>query len=395
MRILYVCQDAGIAVFGRKGASTHIREVCRAWIALGHQVHLVCAVLGPDPDLGMGLPVSTVAPVEGKIIGADIRRVLTNRRFARALPVIVREFQPDIIYERHSLYTGAAPAAARRQGIPHILEANALLSDEQSRRLHFPGWAARREARAFRATDCLITVSPGLAAACGRWGIEPEKVHTLPMAVDPDHFAARPRAAETRAAWGWRPDDIILGYLGALTAWHRPDLLLEAAARLVSAHSTLRLLFIGGAPQHIATYRRAAADHGLGNRVMFTDAVPYAQVPALLAEVDIGVVPGAHEWSTPTKIFEYAAMGIPLVAPATENITAVVEDKRSGLLFSPGDAAALADAVARLIRDENLRREIGDAGRRRVLDRHTWRHHTGELLALCQRLIEERQSPQN
>jgi glycosyltransferase involved in cell wall biosynthesis len=392
MRILYVCQDVGVPVFGRKGASTHIREVIRAWIKMGHQVHLACAVEGPDRDHTMDVSLTVIPPPQAKMLGADLRRVLENRRFARQLPRIASEFRPDLIYERHSLYTRAAPRLARRLGIPHMLEANALLSDEQRDRLHHPGWAARRERLAFECTDCLITVSPGLAAACRNWEIPREKIHTVPMAVDPEHFRPRTRDPERRATWGWSPDHIVVGYLGALTGWHRADLLLQALAPLAEKHPQMRILFVGGAPQHVVSYREMASRLGLDGHAIFTGALPYREVPDVLAEFDIGVVPGAHQWATPTKMFEYGAMGIPLVAPGTENIHAVIDDGHNGALFEPGSEQALGEILDRLLRDEPERRRLSEAGRERVLDRHTWSHHAGQLMRMCQELVDGRRS---
>jgi glycosyltransferase involved in cell wall biosynthesis len=385
--ILYLCEDAGISVFGRKGASTHIREVCRSWLAQGHRIHMVCAEVGPDRDPSLEMEITQIAPLRSRKLGSDLRRLLTNRRFARALPAIARQFKPHVIYERHSLYTGAGLHLARRLGVPHMLEANALLSDEQSHRLRWHRWAARRERAAFEGTDCLITVSPGLSQTCRNWGASPEKIHTLPMAVDPERFLPRAHDPARRSTWGWSPDAIVVGYLGALTGWHRPDLLLEAVSRLREDHPAMRLLFVGGAPKQIADLQRLAAERGLGDRVVFTGAVPHGEVPALLAEFDIGVVPGAHQWSMPTKMMEYWAMSIPLVAPATLNLRSVVEDDRTGLLFTPDDPEALAGALSRALRDAPLRRRLAEEGREQVLREHTWMAHGARLIELCQELV--------
>ncbi|MBN1476997.1 glycosyltransferase family 4 protein [Candidatus Sumerlaeota bacterium] len=390
MRILYVCQDAGIPAFGRKGASTHIREVCRAWVNMGHRIHLVCADLGPDRDPTLDIECTTVPPLRHKLLGADLRGLLTDRRFARTLPRVAQAFRPDLIYERHSLYTGAATALAKRLGIGHILETNALLSDEQRDRLHHPRWAARRERRAFERTDCLITVSPQLAAACRAWGIPAEKIHTLPMAVDPGHFHPRPRDPAQRAQWGWTPEHTVVGYLGALTGWHRTDLLLGAAACIAERFPLMRLLFLGGSPHHTEKYRELAADMGLAERTLFLGSRPYREVPEILAEFDLGVVPGAHQWSTPTKMFEYGAMGIPFIAPGTENIRAVMDDHVTCRLFEAGEQGALAEALAQLLGDAEARRRLSEGGLARVLERHTWERHAEALLELGQAQIEAR-----
>lgn len=390
MRILHLCPDPGIALFGRKGASTHLRELCRAWTAQGHAVHACVCHSGEDAaSPPPPFRVSVVPPVRAKILGADLRHILTARRFAHALPGLAATFRPDVVYERHSLASGAGRALARRRRLPHVLEVNALLSQELAPRLHWPGLAARREHSALRAADALVVVSPGLEAACRALGIPAARLHTLPAAVDPEHFAPRGRDAERRRAWGWQPGDCVIGYLGALTRWHRPDLLVEAFARLPD-RSAARLLFIGGEPQHIPPLRQRATALGLGQAVVFAGSVPHAEVPALLAEVDVAVVPGINAWATPTKMFEYGAMGLPVVAPAEANIAAHLEDGRTALLFAPGDSAALAAALDRLLRDGALRRALGEAWRARVLARHTWAETARRLADLCQSLVAER-----
>lgn len=387
MRILHVCQDAGVPVFGRKGGSTHIRELCRAWIAGGHDVRLVAASAGEDDGGPLRDRVTVVRPSTSRLLGGDLRRVLTNRRFRRALPRLVRDLRPELVYERHSLYTGAARRLARELGVPHLLEVNAILSDELRARLHHPRWAERIERGALLGADHLIVVSEALRRRAAEWGVPESRVTLQPISVDAEHFAPRPRDPARRAAWGWQTGDVVIGYLGALTKWHQPALLVSAFARLTREQPGVRLLFLGGDEGHIVSLRegRLVPEPASGS-MRFAGSVPYAQVPGLLAEFDIGVLPGLHAWATPTKLFEYAAMGLAIVAPRTPSVEAVIEDGVTGLLFVPGDADALADALARLVADPARRHSLGEAARRDVLAKHTWAAHAARLMAIGQDL---------
>lgn len=384
MRFFHICQDAGIPVFGRKGASTHIREMCRALHQVGHEVHLVCADLGPDVDRSLGFGMTEIAPARSKKLGQDFRAMVTNWRFKRRLPALAREFRPDVIYQRHSLYTGAATHLARRLGIPHLIEVNAILSRELAHRLHHPGWALKRERAALCSADRVIAVSGHLKRECMELGVAEERIEISPISVDPDHFQPHPRSEERRREWGFAPDDVVVGYLGALTKWHRADLLIDAFSKCESEN--MRLLFIGGADHHIADLKKQADALGIGSRLHFTGSVPYAEVPTLLSEVDIGTLPGLHEWATPTKIFEYWAMGIALVAPRAESVAAVAEEGRTALVFEPGDAQSLANALNRLARDGSLRQRMGEAGREAALANHTWRRSAEQVTAMCREI---------
>ena len=145
---------------GRKGAATHVRETCHALMRYGHEVLLVTPAPG-DPS-GVCVPMEVVPAPQSKLLGADLRHVLLNRRIATALRRVIREIRPDVVYERYSLYQTAGQQACRAAGLPRILEVNTLLAQEQSRRLRFPGWAARVERRLWRREKAIIAVSTTL-----------------------------------------------------------------------------------------------------------------------------------------------------------------------------------------------------------------------------------------
>jgi glycosyltransferase involved in cell wall biosynthesis len=147
--------------------------------------------------------------------------------------------------------------------------------------------------------------------------------------------------------------------------------LLEACARLVARGIEVRCDLVGDGPDRGALLRRARR-LGLAERVHFHGACPREQVAACLRETDVAVVPsvptrdGRRE-GIPVALMEAAASGRPVVASRLSGIPEAIEDGVEGILVAPGDADALADALARLARDPGLRGRLGTAARERML----------------------------
>ena len=152
--------------------------------------------------------------------------------------------------------------------------------------------------------------------------------------------------------------------------------LLEALATLdrpeLGWHATL-----AGDGEVAATRDRVAA-LGLSARVTITGWLDEADADALLARSDLLVLPSRRE-GQPMAILEAMSAGLPVVATGVGAVAELVHDGFNGLLVPPGDAAALAGALARLVADPALRRRLGEAAHETVASRH-------ELDAFCRRL---------
>jgi glycosyltransferase involved in cell wall biosynthesis len=275
--------------------------------------------------------------------------------------------RPDAVYERFALFGWAGLTLARRYGVPHLLEVNAPLCDEQDgyERFTLTETASHVQAEVVAGTDAVLAVSPwlrdwalGLGAARGR-------VHVVPNAVDGDLFAAlRPGATDTRT----------VGYLGSFQTWHHLNGLLAAFATLAREDPGLRLLLVGDGPVRDATVRRTA-ELGVAGQVTFTGHVSHEQALEHLAAIDIAVVPYAESrdfYFSPLKLFECMAAGCATVAARVGQVEEVVEHGRTGWLYPPGDDGALADALRELLADPARARAIGAEGRREILASRTW-----------------------
>ena len=201
----------------------------------------------------------------------------------------------------------------------------------------------------------------------------------LPNAVDPVEFQTPADGAAVRRTHGLG-DAIVVGFVGWFVEWHRVELLIEACADLCHRHERLRVLLIAEGPLQSALAAQAE-QLGIAGRVVFAGSVAHDAVPAHVAAMDICVVPHSNEYRSPIKLFEYMGQGRAVVAPRTEPIEMVVRDGENGLLFAPGSAPALAQAIERLVANPADRGRMGAQAREDVLGQHTWRHNAEAVLA--------------
>ena len=130
--------------------------------------------------------------------------------------------------------------------------------------------------------------------------------------------------------------------------------------------------------------------------MVLTGLVPQAEGPAYLTACDILVLPtapnpdGSPFFGSPTKLFEYMAMGRPIVATSLGQTIEVLDDGRNALIVPPSDPEAMSRAIERFIDDPDLRQKLGAVARQDVLQRHTWQRHVARLLARIEQLAGAR-----
>ncbi|SEM58779.1 Glycosyltransferase involved in cell wall bisynthesis [Loktanella fryxellensis] len=364
MRIAYVCTDPGIPVFGTKGASVHVQEMLRAFVGRGAHVTVISPRIGDAAPADLaGVAIHALPPLPSGAAAVRAQAALDqNAAVALALDA-AGPF--DLIYERHALYAHAGMEVARDAGTPGVLEVNAPLLAEQARHRTL---ALTREAegatRACMSAAAHVTaVSPVVGTYATDHGAQ--RMHVIPNAVTPARF---PQQAAPGGAF-------TLGFLGSLKPWHDVDTALDAFALLrAQAVPDAVLMIVGDGPERDGLAARADA-LGIADAVEFTGAVAPEEVPGMLARMHVGLSPyaaSADFYFSPLKIYEYMAAGLAVVASDVGHLGQVVDHGTTGLMVPPGDAQALADALARLAADPALRSRLGSAARAHVMAHHTW-----------------------
>jgi glycosyltransferase involved in cell wall biosynthesis len=133
--------------------------------------------------------------------------------------------------------------------------------------------------------------------------------------------------------------------------------------------------------------RSGLAAYESTREVMFTGPLPSDKVVEYLDACDVLVSPhipmpdGSRFFGSPTKIFEYMAMGKGIVASRLEQLAEVLEHERTALLVTPGDVDELAGAILDLAVNPEKRGALGDAARRAAVERHSWSRNVSWALS--------------
>jgi len=394
-RVLYVSADRGVPVRGHKGASVHVRSVLKS---LGHhEVDAVVVTARPGPKDGpvpgarlikSGSSAATKRRVKrlyGKIGGAPLEkailRVLDNWNMYRAMRELIRSWRPQAIYERYALTAIAGSLIARRLRVPHILEVNAPLADEEARfrglRL---GWLAHHTERwVLRRADRVVVVSEELRGFAERVGVPADRILVMPNVIDPTLFNPDCDGQAVRDELGLQ-DRFVIGFSGTLKPWHGLHHLLQSVAlggeRLAHAH----ILVIGDGPCR-DELTALAAELGLAERITFLGSIAHDEVGRYLAASDVLVAPyGPLEdfWFSPLKVAEYQAVGRPVVASRIGQLASELGDSGGVALVPPGDESALAETMSRLAHNPEHRERMARAAAQ--ADVWTWDRLTGQVL---------------
>jgi glycosyltransferase involved in cell wall biosynthesis len=320
-----------------------------------------------------------------------IRLLHANRACAAAAERASAGKRLAFVYQRYSPYNYAGLRLACAKGVPFVLEYNGSevwIARHWGRRLNYESLAADIELHNLRGADLVVVVSQPLRQELTERGIDPTKILVNPNGVDPDRYCPDVPGAGVRERYGLMGKTVI-GFIGTFELWHGAEVLAEAYGRLLGAHpdywERVRLLLIGDGtrmPGVKATLRR----HGVTPLAVLTGRIRQEEGPEHLAACDVLVSPhvpnpdGSPFFGSPTKLFEYMAMGRAIVASALGQIGEILEHDRTAWMVPPGDAEGLAQGLRRLLDDPPKRRLLGEAARREAVDRHSWREHTRRIV---------------
>ncbi len=163
-----------------------------------------------------------------------------------------------------------------------------------------------------------------------------------------------------------------------LDARHGVGVVIEAATRAIEAGVDLELVVAGDGPERAALERQAART--LARRVTFAGDVPRYYVLSALRESD-AVIDASVSDEYPAVLADALAAGVPVASGAAPGVAWVVDHGETGLVTPVGDAAALAESIARLDRDRHATAAFGWCAKIRAL-RRTWDAVRGEWAAI-------------
>jgi glycosyltransferase involved in cell wall biosynthesis len=353
-------------------------------------------------------------PATSELAGVAVHRLDVQRHQGSGLPTYLVEYTAFLLragwaltrahrrrhyalVQVHTLpdYLVAAALPLRLTGVPVILDLHEAMPEFF--RSRFPRASNPVVHRVLRLAERLsiglataaVTVNEAMRERLVDLGVSPDRVTVVANSPSLRRFDPAPHERRSFGADGV----VRLVYAGALTPTYELDVTLEALARIreLRPESDIRLEVYGrgDAAERLVEEARHL---GIDDRVTFHGRIPIEDVPAAIARADIGLAPTRQDRFTDvslsTKVFEYAAMGKPVVASA---LPMVVRTFPPGSIatYEPGDPDALAAAILGIVDDEPARTAaVARAGA--IVKGASWEVESERYLALVERLTSNR-----
>ncbi|MPZ64395.1 MAG: glycosyltransferase [Pseudonocardiaceae bacterium] len=314
---------------------------------------------------------------EGGPLAADFRAAgipvdvldRTGRFDPRTVPRLLRHFrrhrtQAVLVTHHHRAALTLGRIAARLARVP----ANIVAAHDMDLTAVGKRCLPRHDVETLFLSSALVLLTPRQGDYLHREeGIGRYPWRRLPEVVIPNGIPLPPVStpddrARARTDLGLGPDDFVVGIVARLAAQKAHHVLFEAVARLAPSHPRLRLVVVGDGVR-AAELASLAHRLGIADRVRFTGA--RRDVPRLLPGFDVSCLSSVHE-GVPITVIESMAAGVPVVATDCGALRDMVTDGEEGFIVPVGDAAALADRIATLAADRQLRARLGARGRCRA-----------------------------
>jgi len=172
-----------------------------------------------------------------------------------------------------------------------------------------------------------------------------------------------------------------IGFVGSFLIAQGIDTLIDAAPAVLSKHPDTRFLLVGDGPM-MKTWKAKVSRNKLRETFIFVGQVPYKSVPKYIGAMDICVAPHRTDsyQSSPVKLFDYMACARPIVASDIGAVREIIKNNGCALLISPDKPDELAQGIKILIEDEELRKDMGEKGRKYVVEHFDRREMTARLM---------------
>ena len=199
-----------------------------------------------------------------------------------------------------------------------------------------------------------------------------DKIVVIPNGVNIKDFDIGYSKEECKEKLGLPLDDEIILFLGTISPQKGPDILLKAMPEILTNIPGAKLVFVGGGMMG-GELERMCKKLNVEKYVKFAGFVEESLKPLYYKAANVFCLPSMMSTESFGIVnLEAMACGVPIVASKIGGVPDVVKDGENGLLVPPGDSEALADAIIYLLENENLRREMGNNGRKKVED-YSWK----------------------
>ncbi len=325
----------------------------------------------------------------------EIGEIFYTYQFTLSVMKDLRKHKVDFLYHRHSIFNFSGALLKCFLRIPLILEYNGSepwAREKWSGKLFLKSIAYMIEKTELHAADKIIVVSDVLKDELESRGFDSNKIIVNPNGVDSDNFLIEDNEIKNLKNELHISDKIVIGFLGSFGPWHGVEILARAVKFSVEKNKNLHFIFIGDGSLRLQVEKIIKENNSEGF-VTFLGTIPHSEVPQYLSICDILVSPhvpnldGSRFFGSPTKLFEYMAVGKAIIASKLEQIGEILEHKKTAFLVKPGDIQELSDSIVYLAHDKKLCVELGGAARNEVIKNYTWKMNAQRVISAYHTLL--------
>jgi glycosyltransferase involved in cell wall biosynthesis len=387
-KIIYFIYNSPLDL--KNGSNTHILEIT-SHVAKNMSLLLFAPLTNSCKELP-----SFISYI--KVSGSDVSSIFYQLSYQMGL--FIKLFsnyingKPDVIYERISGWSILPALVAKIFNTPYITEVNGLLVEELKID-HYPSiyikMCAFNEKRNYNYSHKIVCVTPGIKKGLiDLYNIPSEKIVIINNGANTDLFYPIDSEA-ARAKLDLEISKKYICFVGNLARWQGVEYLIEAAPPILRRCPNLSFLIIGDGLMKDKLIK-LTHKFGVFDNFIFTGSVPYDRVPLYINASNVCVAPFIMERNakiglSPLKLYEYMACGKPVVASDISGVSEVLELSRGGISVLPENSEALADAIAVLLENDVLSRELGMNGLQYVMKNHSWSNVAKKLINVCEDAI--------
>jgi glycosyltransferase involved in cell wall biosynthesis len=238
------------------------------------------------------------------------------------------------------------------------------------------------EYRVYNKVDAIVSISESIKNYLFHMGISNRPIYTIPDGVRKEWFDINKPTSSS-----------YICYTGSLYLWKGVDTLISAMKYLPNEN-----LLIAGAGSRLEELKNLARIEGTSDRVKFAGAVPHTSIPKYLSQAKIAVLPnlphGPSMFSSPLKLFEYMACGIPIVASDIPIFHEILTEGENAIFFKPSNPESLATCLKKLIDNPELAARIASNAKEKAKN-HTYEKRAKNILKIIKDLGIKNKTPFN
>jgi glycosyltransferase involved in cell wall biosynthesis len=331
---------------------------------------------------------------------------------------VIKQFKHvplQFIYQRLSVANYAGIVASRKLNIPLIIEYNgseAWIAKSWGKPLRYNKQALQAENACLHHATLIVTISAALKDELISRGVEPKRIAYYPNCVDPNMFNPENFSAKdirnTKRKHQIKDNALIFTFVGTFGRWHGIEILAQAIKILVDNDAdwlnknNIIFMLIGDGVMMNEVHQIIGAEK-YAPFVRFAGLIPQAGTPEYLATSDVLLSPhvanqdGSRFFGSPTKLFEYMAMGKSIIASDLEQIGEVLKDSlhvsalptneilsssttKLAVLCNPGNAEDIVKGIKFMTENPKWRKQLGLNARIEALQKYSWDKHVATIL---------------